>query len=99
MEAQPFPDIYSTRVTQISGAVSDVQPPAVHHLHITYRKTPLQSKRRLTDGICTSGDKQTQAVQGALNILSTALCRIRTISRARYQFTVMKTRHLRQRNL
>ena len=61
MEAQPFPDISSKCVTQISGAVRDLLPPAVQHLDITCRKTPLRSKRRLPTayaGQATSKSKQ-----------------------------------------
>jgi len=77
MEAQPFPDISSACVTQISGAVRDLLPPAVHHLHISCRKTPLRSKRRLPvayAGQATSKLKQyKQFFYGVLNILCTAL--------------------------
>ena len=80
MEAQPFPDISSTCVTQISEAVKDLLPPAVHHLDISCRNTPLRSKRRLPiayAGQATSKRKQYQQFfYGVLNILCTALSSI-----------------------
>jgi len=62
--------------------------PAVHHLDISCRKTPLRSKRRLPiayAGQATSKRKRyKQFFYGVLNILGTALFRIGTISLACY---------------